>query len=92
MGRCPKWQNFPSLRYQSQSPSQSNTIEPSSAEILAYISDLSRDDFIRAIKSADKGYRKYSTSTTFPERGVQLRKWFDLVHQNSEDCILPTHT
>jgi succinate-semialdehyde dehydrogenase/glutarate-semialdehyde dehydrogenase len=63
------------------------TIEPSSAEVLGQVADLSRDDFIRAIEIADKGYRKYSTSTTFAERGVQLRKWFELVHQNVDDCI-----
>ena len=52
---------------------------------------MSREDFIRAIKIADKGFRKYSTSTTFPERGAQLRKWFDLIHKNLEDCTLPVH-
>ena len=51
---------------------------------------MSRDDFIRAIKIADKGFRKYSTSTTFAERGAHLRKWFDLVHENVDDCI-PSH-
>ena len=66
--------------------SDSYTIEPSSAEVLGQVADLSRDDFIKAIKIADKGYRKYSTSTTFAERGAHLRKWFDLIHANLEDC------
>jgi acyl-CoA reductase-like NAD-dependent aldehyde dehydrogenase len=66
--------------------SGSNITEPSSAEVLGQVADLSRDDFIKAIKIADKGYRKYSTSTTFPQRGAHLRKWFDLIHENSEDC------
>jgi succinate-semialdehyde dehydrogenase/glutarate-semialdehyde dehydrogenase len=61
--------------------------EPSSAEVLGYVADMSRADFIRAIEIADKGYRKYSTTTTFYERGVQLRKWFDLVHANIDDCM-----
>ena len=66
--------------------SRSNHVEPSSAEVLGNMADMSRDDFIRAIKIADKGFRKYSTSTTFAERGAQLRKWFDLIQQNVDDC------
>lgn len=69
----------------------SYTTEPSSAEVLGQVADLSRDDFIKAIKIADKGFRKYSTSTTFAERGAHLRKWFDLIHANLEDCnIFPS--
>jgi succinate-semialdehyde dehydrogenase/glutarate-semialdehyde dehydrogenase len=55
--------------------------------VLGYVADMSRGDFIRAIEIADKGFRKYSTTTTFHERGVQLRKWFDLVHENIDDCM-----
>ena len=62
-------------------------IEPSSAEVLGHVADMSNDDFVRAIEIADKGFRKYSASTTFRERGVQLRRWFDLVHANLEDRI-----
>jgi acyl-CoA reductase-like NAD-dependent aldehyde dehydrogenase len=64
--------------------------EPSSAEVLGQVADLSRDDFIKAIKIADKGFRKYSTSTTFAERGVQLRKWNDLILANVDDCTIPS--
>jgi succinate-semialdehyde dehydrogenase/glutarate-semialdehyde dehydrogenase len=60
--------------------------EPASAEVLGYVADLGRDDFVRAIEIAHKGYRKYSTTTTFAERGAQLRRWFDLVHENIDDC------
>jgi acyl-CoA reductase-like NAD-dependent aldehyde dehydrogenase len=63
-----------------------NHVEPSSAEVLGNVADMSRDDFIRAIKIADRGFRKYSTLTTFAERGAQLRKWFDLIQQNLDDC------
>ena len=66
-----------------------NHVEPSSAEVLGNVADMSRDDFIRAIKIADKGFRKYSTLTTFAERGAQLRKWFDLIQQNLDDCTSP---
>jgi hypothetical protein len=67
-------------------------IEPSSAEVLGQVADLSRDDFQKAIKIADAGFRKYSTSTTFAERGVQLRKWYDLVLENVDDCKFPSHS
>ena len=60
--------------------------EPSSAEVLGQVADMSRDEFMKAIKIADKGFRKYSTSTTFAERGVQLRKWNDLILENVDDC------
>jgi acyl-CoA reductase-like NAD-dependent aldehyde dehydrogenase len=62
-------------------------LEPSSAEVLGHVADMSRDDFIKAIKIADKGFRKYSISTTFAERGAQLRKWFELINENVDDCI-----
>lgn len=67
------------------------SIEPSSAEVLGKVADLARDDFQKAIKIADAGFRKYSTSTTFAERGAQLRKWFDLVLENVDDCTPPSH-
>ena len=67
--------------------SPANLVEPSSAEVLGYVADMSRADFIRAIEIADKGFREYSTTTTFYERGLQLRKWFELVHKNIDDCM-----
>jgi acyl-CoA reductase-like NAD-dependent aldehyde dehydrogenase len=85
MGTCQIGKNFPGVWYVFIIQS-SNHVEPSSAEVLGNVADMSRDDFIRAIKIADKGYRKYSTSTTFAERGAQLRKWFDLIQQNFDDC------
>ena len=62
--------------------------EPSSAEVLGMVADMSREDFVRAIEIAERGYRKYSTTTISPDRGSQLRKWFELVHENLEDCTL----
>jgi len=53
------------------------------------MADFSREDFKRAIEIADKGYRKYYKSTSFPERGAQLRRWFDLINENLEDCKFP---
>jgi Aldehyde dehydrogenase family len=92
MGRCKEWQNFSGLRYSCNFCFDFLTnIEPSSAEVLGRVADLSRDDFQKAIKIADAGFRKYSTSTTFAERGVQLRKWYDLVLENIDDCKFPSH-
>jgi acyl-CoA reductase-like NAD-dependent aldehyde dehydrogenase len=85
MGSCQKWQNFPGFWYPPRC-TFSNCLEPSSAEVLGNVADMSRDDFIRAIRIADNGFRKYSVSTTYAERGFQLRKWFDLIHENLEDC------
>ena len=85
MGACQIGKNFPGVWYFFMFQ-RSNLVEPSSAEVLGNVADMSRDDFIRAIKIADKGFRKYSISTTFAERGAQLRKWFDLIQQNLDDC------
>lgn len=60
--------------------------EPASAEVLGKVADLSREDFQKAIKIADQGYRKYSTSTSYPERAAQLYRWYELIHANLEDC------
>ena len=84
MGNCQIGKFFPGLWYFILL--YSHHVEPSSAEVLGNVADMSRDDFIRAITIADEGFRKYSTSTTFAERGAQLRKWFDLVHENLDDC------
>lgn len=65
----------------------SDGLEPSTAEVLGNMAHMSRDDFIRAIEIADKGFRKYSTSTTYADRGTLLRKWFDLIHENLDDCF-----
>lgn len=89
MGSCQKWKSFPGIWCDNQCVSADCIVEPSTAEVLGHVADMSRDDFVRAIKSADKGFRKYSTSTTFPERGAQLRKWFDLIHENLDDRTLP---
>ncbi|KAK7204569.1 Aldehyde/histidinol dehydrogenase [Myxozyma melibiosi] len=59
--------------------------EPSTGQVLGSVANMTRDDFVTAIKSADKGYRAYSTSTTAHERSALLRKWYDLIMQNKED-------
>ncbi|KAK9459575.1 aldehyde dehydrogenase domain-containing protein [Lipomyces oligophaga] len=59
--------------------------EPSTGQVLGPVADLTRADFVKAIESADKGYRKYSTTTTAHERSALLRKWYDLIIANKED-------
>ncbi|KAK9477435.1 Aldehyde/histidinol dehydrogenase [Lipomyces japonicus] len=59
--------------------------EPSTGGILGHVSDLGRDHFVTAIESADAGCRKYVNSTTAPERGLLLRKWYDLIIANKDD-------
>lgn len=88
MGTCQKRQNFPGVWY-AYNGFFADFQEPSSTEVLGYVADMSRADFVRAIEIADKGFRKYSTSTTFAERGIQLRKWFDLIQKNIDDCMNP---
>lgn len=60
-------------------------IEPSTGDVLAECSNFGKQDFVDAIESAHDGYQKFSSSTTAKERGTILRKWNDLIVQNSED-------
>lgn len=59
--------------------------EPSTGDVLASCADMSLADFQEAIDSAHEGYSKFFTSTTAKERGLILRRWFDLIIKNSED-------
>lgn len=45
-----------------------------------------RADIQRAIKSASVAQKLYYKSTTGAQRGVLLRKWYDLIVANVEDC------
>lgn len=60
--------------------------EPSSATVLQEIANLGRQDFVDAIESAKTGTAKFYESTTAKERGALLRKWYDLVMANADDC------
>lgn len=59
--------------------------EPSSGEVLRQCADLGLNDFLEAIDSAEAGYREFSRSTTAKERGLLLRKWYELMMANVED-------
>ncbi|KAK9311496.1 Aldehyde/histidinol dehydrogenase [Lipomyces starkeyi] len=59
--------------------------EPSTGEILGDVANMSRSDFVTGIRSADIGFRRYSTSTTAHERSALLKKWYDLIIANKDD-------
>ena len=62
--------------------------DPSSGEVLGQCSDLGLQDFVQAIDSAERGFKEYYSSTTAKDRGVLLRRWYDLMIENAEDCKL----
>lgn len=59
--------------------------EPSTGEVLHQCADLGLSDFQEAIDIAYVGYKNFSKSTTAKERGAMLRKWFNLITENSDD-------
>jgi succinate-semialdehyde dehydrogenase/glutarate-semialdehyde dehydrogenase len=63
-----------------------DVFEPSTATVLGQVANCALDDFQTAIKSADVAQTKYFDSTTGASRGALLRKWYDLVLANQEDC------
>jgi hypothetical protein len=65
--------------------------EPSSGEVLHECADLGKQDFLDAVDSAEKGTRDFYENTTAKERGAIMRKLYDLMLANEEDCtfILP---
>lgn len=63
-----------------------DVIEPSSGNVLGQCADLGLDDCLEAIESAEHGFRTFSKSTTAKERRAILRRWYDLIMQNFEDC------
>lgn len=60
--------------------------EPSSGNILQQCSDFGRQDFVDAIDVADQGYRNFWSSTTAKERGGLLRRWYEQILENVDDC------
>lgn len=63
--------------------------EPSSGRELRQCADFGRQDFIEAIDSAEVGFRVFSSGTTGRERGAMLRRWYELMMENLEDCEYP---
>jgi succinate-semialdehyde dehydrogenase/glutarate-semialdehyde dehydrogenase len=62
-----------------------SVIEPSSGNVLGQCANFGSDDFVQAIDFAYDGYQQFYASTTAKERGSILRRWNDLILENSED-------
>jgi acyl-CoA reductase-like NAD-dependent aldehyde dehydrogenase len=63
-----------------------DVIEPSTKKTLASCADFDREAFLEAIDAAYDGYQEYSSNTTAKERGAILRRWYELIIENLEDC------
>ena len=61
---------------------------PANKAVLYKCANFSLGDFEEAIKSAKNSFIKFSEGTTAAERGKLLKRWFELVLQNKEDCKL----
>ncbi|KAH6673132.1 Aldehyde/histidinol dehydrogenase [Halenospora varia] len=59
--------------------------DPSTGEPFSKVANLQLPDFEKAIQSAKAAQKKYYKSTTGPQRGILLRKWFDLIMENKKD-------
>lgn len=62
------------------------TIEPSTDTVLGTVSNCELADFKKAIDSAEKAQEEFYESTTATQRGTLLRKWFNLIMANQDDC------
>jgi hypothetical protein len=60
--------------------------EPVTATKISSVANCSREDIQRAIKSAAVAQKEYYRSTTGAQRGVLLRKWYDFIVANVDDC------
>jgi succinate-semialdehyde dehydrogenase/glutarate-semialdehyde dehydrogenase len=49
------------------------------------VSNCELADFKKAIESAEKAQQEFYASTTATQRGVLLRKWYDLIIANQDD-------
>jgi len=60
--------------------------EPASATSLAHVADCDVDDFRLAIESANVAQERYFASTSAADRGAFLRRWYEAISMNVEDC------
>ncbi|KAJ5138689.1 uncharacterized protein N7515_003537 [Penicillium bovifimosum] len=59
--------------------------EPATASVLYPCADFGREEFVEAINAAHVGYKSFYKDTTAKERAQLLRRWNDLIIENSED-------
>ena len=62
-------------------------VEPSTATVLGQVSSCALEDFQKAIVSADAAQKEFWTNTTAAQRGGMLRRWYDLIMANVDDCM-----
>ena len=60
--------------------------EPSTGHTLAQCAGFQQIDFVEAIESAHAAFKSYYSSTTAKERQALLRRWNQLILDNSDDC------
>jgi succinate-semialdehyde dehydrogenase/glutarate-semialdehyde dehydrogenase len=60
--------------------------EPVTATKISSVVSCDRANIQRAIESASIAQKLYYKSTTGAQRGVLLRKWYDLIVANADDC------
>jgi succinate-semialdehyde dehydrogenase/glutarate-semialdehyde dehydrogenase len=64
-----------------------NVTNPANGEIITAVTDGGVEETEQAIKAAAKAFVKWS-KTPAKERGVILRRWFNLVNENADDLAL----
>lgn len=64
--------------------------EPASGEVLLNCSNFGLDDMVEAITKAEPAQKQFYSTTTGKQRGTLLRKWYDLIIQNSKDRKSPS--
>ncbi|MGB1034693.1 MAG: NAD-dependent succinate-semialdehyde dehydrogenase [Primorskyibacter sp.] len=67
-----------------QSAETFDVTNPARGDVIAQVSDLSRDEVAQAIDAAHTAQKDWA-SWTGKERGAVLRRWFDLMMANQDD-------
>jgi len=62
--------------------------EPSTATVLGKVSNCELADFQKAISSAEVAQKDFYRNTTATQRGIILRKWYELIIANQDDIGL----
>jgi succinate-semialdehyde dehydrogenase/glutarate-semialdehyde dehydrogenase len=58
--------------------------DPSTGKVIGAMPEMNKDDTEEAIKAASAAFQSFK-KTTGRERSRMLRKWFNLIQENSED-------
>lgn len=66
---------------------QFDLLNPADGSLVGKIADCSARETEQAIKAAAKAFESWRTQTA-KQRGILLRKWYDLIIQNADDLAL----